>query len=86
MMKFLQANLNKLPTFNEITKVYGPYLGLLLILIVVILILQYRWFIKVLKSKDAENKRLIEREQSLNERILHMLDKEIGYKKNQKPN
>ncbi len=81
-MIFLQTTttLEKIPSFNEIIKVYGPYLGLLLILIVGILILQYRWFIKILKAKDEEIKRSTGREEALNKRVLHMIDKEIGYR------
>lgn len=72
---------NRLPTFKEIVQYYGPYLGLVLILIVAILILQFVWFNKLLKSKNEEIKRLAESEQKLSDRILLMIDKEIGYKK-----
>jgi hypothetical protein len=78
-MIYLQVTL---PTWREIVFNYGPYLGLVLVLIIAILILQRRWFIRVLKAKDEEIKRLVEREKDLNDRIIHMIDKEIGYKKN----
>jgi hypothetical protein len=63
---------------------YGPYLGLVLSLIIAILILQFVWFKKVLKSKNEEIQRLVEREKELSQRNLHMIDKEIGYRKSQK--
>ena len=78
----MQADLVKrLPTFEEIVKYYGPYLGLIIALVIVILILQFVWFKRIVRAKDDEIKRLSEREQVLNDRILSLIDKEIGYKK-----
>jgi hypothetical protein len=78
----LQANLAKeLPTFGEMVKYYGPYIGLVLSLIIIILILQSFWFSKLRRAKNKEIERLVQREQQLNERILHLIDKEIGYRK-----
>ena len=81
-VRLLQASslTSSLPTFSEMVKYYGPYLGLVLTLIVVILILQFVWFGRILKAKNEEIKRLVEREQELNTRILHMLNEEIGFK------
>lgn len=76
----LDVDLTKnLPTFGEMIKYYGPYLGLVLSLIITILILQFVWFVKISKAKDEEVKRLIKREEDLNARILSMIDQEIGY-------
>ena len=71
----------RLPSFSEMVKYYGPYLGLVLFLIVLILILQFYWFHRNLDAKDDEIKRLVAREQELNDRLLHMINEEIGYRK-----
>lgn len=76
--------ITQLPSFEQMVKIYGPYLGLVLFLIILILILQYYWFHRLLKSKENEIKRLVEREQTLNDRLLHMINEEIGYKKKSK--
>jgi len=69
----------RLPTFDEMINYYGPYLGLVLSLIILILILQFIWFRRVLKAKNEEIKRLAKNEEKLNDRILHMIDAEIGF-------
>jgi hypothetical protein len=74
----------RLPTLSEMVHYYGPYLGLVLSLVIVILILQHLWFNKVLKSKNEEIKRLADREQKLNDRYLYMIDQELGIKKREK--
>jgi ABC-type bacteriocin/lantibiotic exporter with double-glycine peptidase domain len=74
----------RLPTLSEMIQYYGPYLGLVLSLVIVILILQSIWFKKILKAKNEEIKRLADREQKLNDRLLHMISEEIGYKKREK--
>jgi hypothetical protein len=74
----------RLPTLSEIIHFYGPYLGLLISLVIVILILQSIWFGKVLKAKNEEIKRLADREQKLNDRYLHVIDQEIGFRRTQK--
>lgn len=71
----------RLPTFSEMIEYYGPYVGLVLTLIIATLILQYIWFQKVIKSKNEEIKRLADREQKLNERLIYMINKGIGYRK-----
>jgi hypothetical protein len=73
-----------LPTLSEMIQYYGPYLGLVLSLVIVILILQFLWFNKVLRAKNEEIKRLADREQKLNDRFLHMISEEIGYKRREK--
>jgi hypothetical protein len=69
----------RLPTFSEMIHYYGPFVGLVLSIIIVILVLQYIWFKRVLKAKNEEIKRLVEREQKLNDRYLFMISQEIGY-------
>jgi hypothetical protein len=70
----------RLPTLSEMIHYYGPYIGLVLSLIIVILILQFYWFNRTLKAKNEEIKRLVEREQKLNDRILFLISGEIGYR------
>jgi hypothetical protein len=76
----------QLPTLPEMIENYGPYVGLVLSLIIAILVLQYIWFKRVIKAKDEEIKRLADREQTLNDRIIFMISEEIGYKKRTKQN
>jgi ABC-type bacteriocin/lantibiotic exporter with double-glycine peptidase domain len=73
-----------LPTFSEMIQYYGPYLGLVLSLIIATLILQFVWFQRILKAKNEEIKRLADREQKLNDRLIHMISEEIGYRKRDK--
>jgi hypothetical protein len=74
----------RLPTFSEMIQYYGPYVGLVLSLIIAILFLQYIWFQKTLRAKNEEIKRLADREQKLNDRLIHMINEEIGYRKRDK--
>ena len=74
-----EALRTRLPTFSEMIHYYGPFVGLVLSIIILILVLQYIWFKRVLKAKNEEIKRLVEREQKLNDRYLFMISKEIGY-------
>lgn len=76
----------RLPTLSEMIQSYGPYVGLVLSLIIAILVLQYIWFKRVLKAKNEEIKRLADREQTLNDRVIFMISEEIGYKKRTKQN
>ena len=81
----MKQSLNeRLPTLSEMIQYYGPYLGLVLSLVIVILILQFLWFNKVVKAKNEEIKRLADREQKLNDRYLFMIDEEIGFRKREK--
>jgi ABC-type bacteriocin/lantibiotic exporter with double-glycine peptidase domain len=72
------------PTLSELIHYYGPYLGLVLSLVIVILILQFIWFKRTLKAKNEEIKRLADREQKLNDRYLFIIDEKIGFKKREK--
>jgi hypothetical protein len=69
---------------SEMIQYYGPYLGLVLSLIIATLILQFVWFQRILKAKNEEIKRLADREQKLNDRLIHMINEEIGYRKRDK--
>ncbi|MCS3799239.1 hypothetical protein GGD38_004611 [Chitinophagaceae bacterium OAS944] len=74
----------RLPTLSEMIHYFGPYVGLVLSLIIAILILQYIWFKRVLKAKNEEIKRLADREQTLNDRVIFMISEEIGFNKRAK--
>lgn len=74
----------RLPTFSEMITYYGPYIGLVLSLVIATLIMQFIWFKKVLKAKNDEIKRLQDREEKLNDRLLHMISEEIGYRRKTK--
>lgn len=73
-----------LPTLSEMIQYYGPYLGLVLSLVIITLVLQFLWFNKILKAKNEEIKRLADREQKLNDRLIHMINDIIGYKRREK--
>jgi len=79
-----QSLSERLPTLSEMIQYYGPYLGLVFSIVTVILILQFLWFKRVLKTKNEEIKRLVDNVKELNDRYLHMIDEEIGYKKREK--
>ena len=73
-----QANiLDKIPTFEALTTIYGPFLSLIIILVILILALQYHWFSRALKAKNEEIKRLVEREKELYIRLTNKLDNAV---------
>ena len=73
-----QANiLDKIPTFEALIQTYGPFLGLIIILVTIILVLQYHWFSRALKAKNEEIKRLVEREKELYIRLTNKLDNAV---------
>jgi hypothetical protein len=74
----------RLPTFSEMVHYYGPYIGLVLSIIIAIVVLQFIWFNRLLKAKNEEIKRLVEREQKLTDRYLFMISEEIGYPRKEK--
>lgn len=63
----LQVNqLNsRLPTFSEMVWYYGPFLGLVLSLIIAMMIMQYIWYDKNVKAKAEEINRHINYEERL---------------------
>jgi len=77
MEKALSA---RLPSLSEMIHYYGPYVGLVLSLIIVILVLQFIWFNRTLKAKNEEIKRLVDREQKLSDRVLYMLSEDFVYR------
>jgi len=77
MEKALSA---RLPTLSEMVHYFGPYVGLVLSIIIAIVVLQFIWFNRTLKAKNEEIKRLVDREQKLNDRILYMLSEDFVYK------
>jgi hypothetical protein len=66
-------------TFKEIVEAYGPYLGLILMLQISFMVMQFRWFRRVIRVKDQEIERLIQREESLNKRLMFLIDQKIQY-------
>jgi len=74
----------RLPTLSEMIHYYGPYIGLVLSIIIAIVVLQFVWFKRVINTKDEEIKRLVEREQKLTDMYLFMISKEIGYPRKEK--
>jgi ABC-type bacteriocin/lantibiotic exporter with double-glycine peptidase domain len=74
-----------LPTFEELVTYYGPYLALVLAIIIAFLIMQFVWFKRVLQTKDEEIKRLVSHEKELNKRIMQMIDERIKNTKDQPP-
>ncbi|MFL5748940.1 MAG: hypothetical protein ACJ751_29980 [Niastella sp.] len=74
----------RLPTFSEMIHYYGPYIGLVLSIIIAIVVLQFVWFNRVLKAKNEEIKRLVDREQKITDRYLYKIDKDIGYPRKEK--
>ncbi len=71
-------------TFPEMIHYYRPYIGLVLSIIIAIVVLQYMWYNKMLKAKNDEIKRLVDREQKLNDRYIFMISQEIGYRMKEK--
>lgn len=69
--------IESLPSFSTWIHLYGPYLGLVISLVLLIVVLQYRWYRRVVIAKDHEIKRLISREQDLHDRYLEVLDNKI---------
>ena len=74
-----QALRTRLPSFSEMIHYYGPYIGLVLSIIIAIVVLQFVWFKRVIKTKDEEIKRLVDREQKVTDRYLFLISKDIGY-------
>ncbi|MCU0432996.1 MAG: hypothetical protein MUC87_06045 [Bacteroidia bacterium] len=66
-------------TFKEIVEAYGPYLGLILMLQISFMIMQFRWFRRVIRVKDQEIERLILREEAINKRLLFLIDQKIQF-------
>ena len=71
---------SRLPTFKELVSWYGPYLALVLGLVIAFLVMQFVWFSRLISAKNKEISRLVTREKELSDRVLHMIDKKIGLK------
>ena len=70
----------RLPNFEELVYYYGPYLGLVLALVITLMIMQYVWFTKTLAARKDELERLIQKEKELYDRFLHIIDKKTDFK------
>lgn len=77
---------DKIPTFSDLVKYYGPYLGLIISLVIVILFLQYFWFKKLLQSKNKEIDRLVERDEQVQDRLMKIIDIKIEAKEKEQKN
>lgn len=72
---------SRLPTFRELAEWYGPYLALVLRLVIALLVMQFVWFSRVIRAKNAEISRLIKKESDIYERLHHLIDRIIGFQK-----
>lgn len=83
-MHLLQASTGeltkRLPNFEELVYYYGPYLALVLGLVISFLIMQYVWFNKSLQARKEEINRLTQREKALMERFWHIIDNKTDFK------
>lgn len=70
---------SRLPTFRELAEWYGPYLALVLCLVIALLIMQFVWFSRMVRAKNAEINRLIKKESDLCERLHYLIDRIIGF-------
>lgn len=88
MVVFLQSMqnevLHRIPTFQEIVKYYGPFLGLVIFFVISFMVMQYVWYNKLLSAKQKEIDRIVIREDELNKRLMILHDKQIGYTKAKK--
>lgn len=73
-----------LPTFKDLTEKFGPYLGLLIFFLFLILYLQWYWFNRTLKGKDEEIKRSVSRVSELEKLVNKMMNQEIANKNNKR--
>ena len=67
---------NRLPTFNELVYWYGPYLGLVIILVSAIGLLQYIWYQIIIRKLEREIDRLVKRDILLTEMAYSLLFKQ----------
>jgi hypothetical protein len=65
------------PTFIDLTNTYGPFLGTVILFVIIMLWMQHHWYSRALKAKNEEIKRLVEREKDLYVRTTVLLDKAI---------
>lgn len=71
---------SRLPAFKELVYWYGPYLGLVVSLVITIIVMQYVWYKTNIRAKGKEIARLEARDIEMFERMMHMLDKQTGFK------
>lgn len=68
--------LSGLPSWDTITHQYGPFLGCFVFFIILVVILQFYWYRKNLKSKDEEIARSVKRTTEL-EALVNKLINQI---------
>lgn len=67
---------NRLPSFDELVYWYGPYLGLVIVLVFAIGVLQYVWYQIIIRKLEREIDRLVKRDIYLTEMAYSLLFKQ----------
>lgn len=82
MIKTLQSTnpISNFPSWDTLTKQYGPFLGALVFFIIIVVILQWFWYNKNLKSKNQEIERSVKRVTEL-ETLVNKLINQLRSKK-----
>lgn len=81
MYILLESQTIEVPSLWQLIEVYGPWLGLIVFLIIIILVLQFIWYNKTLNNLTQEINRLISQNRELSERFVKLIDKEARIKK-----
>lgn len=76
----LESPLADVPSWGELIRVYGPWLGLILFLVLSILGIQSFWYQKNLKKCEQEIDRLVEHNKELSDRFIQLIDRNLGPK------
>jgi hypothetical protein len=67
-----------LPTWDQLSKGFGPYLGTLIFFISIVLFLQWYWYRENVKSKKEEIERCNKRNEELSKQNMELIDKLLG--------
>jgi hypothetical protein len=62
------------PTWHDLITQFGPYLGTLIFFISIIILLQWFWYNKNIKSKNQEIERNVKEKSELNAMILKLVN------------
>jgi large-conductance mechanosensitive channel len=73
--------MSALPSWDMLTRQYGPFLGALVFFIIIAMVLQFFWYKENLKSKDAEILRSVKRTTELESLITDLIKQLRGPKK-----
>lgn len=69
-----------LPTWNQLSTGFGPYLGTLIFFISMVLYLQWYWYRQNLKGKKEEIERCNIRNTELSKQNMELIDKILSHK------